>query len=307
MKTILSISLAVLALLAASPVRAWTYADGDALLVFRDGSHDVEFDLGSITQFTGHTNGYSVVVTNWSLSLVTSTFGSDLTTNGDGVTVLLLAATTPTSATPTVWLSGAEPNTTAYNPSAAGLGSLYGLVSSIGIAPKTYAVPTNSTAQSYVIGVTGSGNAGKYKYASYDYIVSGGTYNALATLGGNATFIVEENIPGSLDLWSIQSASSTPQPPDSLVGTFNITAGGVLTFVAGPRASAITAVARAGSVSTVSFSTTVGRSYSLAFTNSLSGASPWPVDGTVITGNGRVNSIIHTNSSSVEFYRVAAQ
>jgi hypothetical protein len=46
------------------------------LLVFRQGSQNVEFDLGSVTNFLGKTNGYTTTVTGWDLSLVTSTFGS---------------------------------------------------------------------------------------------------------------------------------------------------------------------------------------------------------------------------------------
>ena len=303
MKHIIKISLASLVLLSAALTgRAWTYADGDALLIFRDGTHDVEFDLGNVSQFTGLTSGQTKVVTNWSFNLVTNTFGADLTTNGDGVTVLLVAATTTNA-----WLSSVDPNTTAYNPGAAGLGSIYGLVSSVGLRPITYTVPTNTTLQSYVIGVSGSGNAGKYKYASYDYIVSGGTYNAITKLGGVAPFVDEENIPGSLDLWSIQSSSSTPQPPDNLVGTFSFTANGVLTFVAGPRPSNIANATRLGTISTVSFSTTVGNTYTLAYTNKLGGApATWPVDTTTLTGDGTVKSLNHTNSATTEFYRVIA-
>src|SRR5262249_47787347 len=157
-------------------------SDGDVLLIFRDGSHDVEFDLGNVNQFLGRPNGTSWVVTNWDINLVTATFGPDLTVNGDGVTVLLAASTKPTDPNPTTWLSCSVPNTTAYNPSASGWGNLYGTISSVGNSPLVYNVPTNSTPQSYVIGTIGSGAAGRYKYASYDYIVSGGTYNNLLKL-----------------------------------------------------------------------------------------------------------------------------
>ena len=60
MKRIILTTLAALALLASPQARAWTYSDGDVLLIFRNGSQDVEFDLGSVTNYLGKTNGYTV-------------------------------------------------------------------------------------------------------------------------------------------------------------------------------------------------------------------------------------------------------
>jgi hypothetical protein len=242
-----------------------------------------------------------VAVTNWSLNLVTSTFGSDLTTNGDSVTVLLVANS---SAAATTWLSSSDPNTAAYRPSTSSQGSVSGVINNLGLYPPIYNIPTNSVAKSYVIGAT----APKYKYASYDYIVSGGTYN-VGSLGGHAPFPVEQDIPGSLDFWAIQTYSSSAAPqPDSLVGTFNITAAGGLTFVAGPRAATITGVSRAGNVSAVSFTTTVGNTYAVAYTNQLGGAAAWPVDATTLVGDGYTHTLNHTNSGdAAEFYNIQAQ
>jgi len=59
----------------------------------------------------------------------------------------------------------------------------------------------------------------------------------------------------------------------------------------------------------VQFTTTVGNIYSVAYTNQLGGAvSTWPVDANTLVGNGKINTISHTNSGSpAEFYRVSAQ
>jgi hypothetical protein len=58
----------------------------------------------------------------------------------------------------------------------------------------------------------------------------------------------------------------------------------------------------------VQFTTTVGTTYGLAYTNQLGGAaSTWPVDATTIVGTGSLNVINHTNSATAEFYRVTAQ
>lgn len=93
-----------------------------------------------------------------------------------------------------------------------------------------------------------------------------------------------------------------------MIGVFNVATNGVITFVAGPRQSKITKVSRSGTNSVVQFTTTVGTTYGLAYTNQLGGAvSTWPVDPTTITGDGRSDTIYHTNSATVEFYRVTAQ
>ena len=295
MKSLILITLAALTLLTAPVARAWTYSDGDVLLVFRNGSQDVEFDLGSVTNFLGRTNGYTSAVTGWDSSLVTSTFGS-LT----GAKVVLLATAGGTN-----WLSGAEPNTTAYNVSSQGANSLHGVINSVGNKPL---YPINIPAaepNAYSIDV-----GGQYETSSYDYIVSGGHFSGISKLGGYAPFTVEQSIPGFLDFWQVQSTTVYPNsPPDRLVGTFYITSGGTLIFVAGPRAPAVTGVSRAGNVSTVQFTTTVGNTYSVAYTNSLGGpVSNWPVDANTLIGDGNVDSLNHTNSgAAAEFYRVSAQ
>lgn len=295
MKKILLKILAAVTLLAALPqARAWTYNDGDVLLIFRRNSQDVEFNLGSVTNYLGKTNGYTTTVTNWSLSLVTGTFGS-LT----GAKVALIAASDATN-----WLSSAEPNTTAYNVSASDFDTQHGVISAVGNKPLyPIAIPT-SGANSYSIDT-----GGQYKASSYDYVVSGGNFSGIASLGGNAPFTVEKAVPGSLDFWQVQPSAVYPNPPpDKLVGTFNITTNGVLNFVAGPRASTVTGIIRAGNVSTVTFTTTVGNTYSLLYTNKLGGAtSTWIPDATTITGTGGPNSISRTTSSAVEFYKVNTQ
>jgi len=299
MKKIILLTLALPALLATPLARAWTYNNGDLLLVFRESGHkNIEFDLGSVANLLGKTNGYTTTVTGWDTSLVTTEFGTDLT----GVKVVLLAAAGSTN-----WLSSAEPNTTAYNVSSQDADTLYSIISAVGTKPL---YPINipvAGANSYSIDP-----GGLYAASSYDYIVSGGTLNGktIPKLGGNAPFTVEQAVPGFLDFWAIQSTTIYPNsPPDTLIGTFTITTNGVLTFVAGPRASTITGVSRSGNASAIQFTTTVGNTYSVAYTNTLGGpVATWPVDVTTLVGNGKVNTLNHTNSGgAAEFYRVNAQ
>ena len=303
MKKIILTSLALLAALAVPPARAWTYNDNDLLLVFRKSGHpDIEFDLGSVSNLLNRATGYTTNIAGWNSALVTGEFGSDLT----GVKVILLAATSKGNPTPTAWLSSAEPNTTAYNVSlSAWNANLQGIISAVGNKPLyPINIPTNGV-NSYSIDPGGS-----YAYAAYDYIVTGGTLNSkiIPKLGGNAPFTVEQAIPGSLDFWQIQPTSSSPAPADYLVGTIALATDGTLTFVAGPRASTVSGTTRASNVSAVSFTTTVGNHYTLAYTNKLGArVSTWPVDSQIVVGDGNVKTINHTNSGSAEFYRIIAQ
>ncbi len=292
MKRLTLTTLAALVLLAAPLARAWNYNPGDLLLVFRNGAQDVEFDLGSVTNFLGQTNGYTTTVTGWDLGLVTSTFGSL-----NGVSMALLATGGTTN-----WLSSAEPNTTAYNGSSQAANILNSVISAVGTKPANlFNVPSNSV-NAYSIDATPSG---QYYHASYDYIVSGGN-GGIPQWDGNAPFTVEQSIPGFLDFWQVQATTIYPNPPpDTLIGTFTINASGGLTFVAGPRPATITSVTHGGNTSQVKFTTTVGNTYSLAYTNQLGGApSTWPVDAATVVGNGKANTITHAATGAVEFYRV---
>jgi hypothetical protein len=298
MKKIFLTSLAALALLATPLARAWNYTDGDVLLVFRGGTQNIEFDLGSVTNFIGKTNGYTTTVTGWNVGLVTGKFGTDLT----GIKVVLVATRGSTN-----FLSSAEPNVTAYNVSGQAANTLQGVISAVGTSPLyPINIPSNS------INAYSIDTGGQYAYAAYDQVVTGGGVNTkgIAKLGGNAPFNVEQAIPGFLDFWATEPTLVYPgSPPDQLLGTFYITTNGVLTFVAGPRPSTVTAVSHAGNVSALSFTTTVGNSYSVAYTNRLvRGSAPWPVDAsTTLVGNGRINTVTQTNAGSAEFYRIATQ
>jgi hypothetical protein len=278
---------------------AWPYQDGDVLLIFREsGYNDVEFDLGNVSQFLNQANGSSAAVTNFDLTLVTNTFGGDLT----GVSVILAATESWTNITKTAWLSGPLPNTTAYavTPSA-WQASLWSIIDSIGTRPVTYKVPPAGDS-SYSIDPGGT-----YAVASYDNIVSadGVSTASLSKFGGNAPFTVEQQVPGSFEFWGIQPSTSQPKPPDSLVGTFTITANGALTFVAGPPPSTILNLAVSEGVSAVTFTTAIGGEYWLATTNQLGApVSQWPVVSGPIAGDGRNDSLTQTNLAGNGFYSV---
>ena len=309
-------------LLAAPLARAWTYHDGDVLLIFREnGFDDVEFDLDNIAQFLGQPNGTTTPVGGWDVTPVLNTFGPDLT----GVSVIVLATTGKTNGSLSSWVSGTEPNTTAYSVSpTAWESSLYSTINSLGTRPVIYQVPT-VTSLTYPLSPGGAlpspdTNAyvfdptAAYQIDSYDWIVSGGvslgnaTYPNtayLASLGGKSPFLVESIIPTSFDFWQIQPSTVQPATPDTYVGQFSITADGTLTFVAGPPASSIVGITQTGNVSGVSYSTVVGGHYALVSTNTLGApVSQWPVVSGPIPGDGLNDTLTYSNASATGFYQV---
>jgi hypothetical protein len=313
MKKILHLTTLLALLLAAPLAQAWVYQDGDVLLIFREnGYDDVEFDIGNVSQFLNKTNGYTATVGGWDAAAVTSIFGPDLT----GVSVILLATTSTTGGSLGSWVSGPEPDTTAYRVSpTAWQSSLWSIINSLGTRPVIYSVPTaNSSSPGGALPSPDTNGyefdpTAAYQIASYDWIVSGGlTLNSAAyvpSLGGNSPFIVESIIPTTFDFWGIQPTKTSPAPADTYVGQFSITTNGALTFVAGPPESVIQGIARAGNISNVKFSTVVGVQYALVSTNTLGGpVSQWPVVSGPVTGNGFDNLLTHTNSNATGFYQV---
>ncbi len=299
MNKLIPLTVAALALLAAPVAQAWTYKDGDVLLLFRNVSNpnnDVEYDLGSVNQFLGQTNGYTTTITNWNPAIVQGVYGTDLT----GTSVALLAVTSLTNATLTAYVSGLEPNTTAYGDSQSDWTyNYYSTIDAIGIRPLTYSVPTAST-NAYSINPSG-----KYKVTSYEYIASSGTYNGVSQLGGGVPFIVEQVIPGKLDFWAVQPLGGAT--PDHLVGSFSLAANGTLTFTAGPYPANVTGIARAGTVDTVSYGSIVGTKYQLTKSPQLGTGATWTAVGGILTGNGAAQTLTDTNTAATGFYRVSAQ
>ena len=149
---------------------------------------------------------------------------------------------------------------------------------------------------------------GIYKLAAYDNIVDGNGIHgvAIAQLGGNAAFTVESQIPAAFGFWQIQGTNANPKHSGTYIGTFNIDASGNLTFIAGPSQPTILGIARAGNISTVSFTTLPVGSYSLVYTNTLGGPiSTWPVVSGPVAGDGGNHALTHTNSAdSGGFYGV---
>ncbi|MEY2466834.1 MAG: hypothetical protein QOD03_1355 [Verrucomicrobiota bacterium] len=300
MKKIFTTAAAALVVFAAPWARAWTYTDGDALLIFREsGFNTVEFNIGNIIQFTSLSPGTTIPVNGWSSSLVTSTFGTDLT----GVSVIVASTTSSFAGVGRAsWLTGADPSevVTENGTASSWQSKFWSPINAIGTKPILNVV-TPTLTNAYSIDLSSVDWS-----ASYDYIVTAGGTRAsqIALFGGNASFDVEGVVPGSFALWRI-----APNVNAAYVGTFNITANGVLTFTAGPLVVAtppiILSIGRTNAVNTVSFTTTSGGNYWLAYTNALGGSiSNWPIISGPVSGDGSNKSLNHTSADANGFYRV---
>ena len=114
MKRILQLALLTAVTFLSTSAHAYIYNESDVLLVFRKtGFNDVEFDIGSISNYLGKANGTVITVTNntgltngWNFGLTRSNYNNSLS----GVNFLLIAATSLSDSVKRVWATDVDPN-----------------------------------------------------------------------------------------------------------------------------------------------------------------------------------------------------
>jgi hypothetical protein len=301
LKRIILPCLGGLALLAAPAARAWTYNNGDLLLIFRETGHNnVEFDLGSVSNYLGYPNGYTNVVAGWNFNVVTTNYSL----TNSAVQFALIASTSTTATNRTVWLSDSQPLFAVNDIGSASWGS--GL-----------AVPINTIGQggqsdpAAPAGTNYDVLANTSPYA-FDYITSinGSTPAAIPYLGGGSpiTFEVTAATPNTVLFYAIQPSSVTPKPAATLIGSFTLFANGTLVFQAGPLLDTptITSVAASNSISTLTFTTKAAVKYRLIYSPLLSNSrSNWTILPNPVAGTGTPGTA-YDNSATVpqRFYAV---
>jgi hypothetical protein len=296
--------LAWLAVLATPLARAWTYTDGDVLLIFREtGTYDVEFDIGNISQFLGHTAPYSAQVTGWDPTLVASTLGSV-----SGASVILAATTAEYATSPSAWLSSSYAvNSVSDVSHTAYAGQLYDKIDGIGVAPVNDG-ETAAEANAYVIAETGATAKGQSSLASYYYIVTGGGVSGtfISEFGGNAPFVVEGIAPATLGFWQIQPSTAIPKPAATYIGTFDIDANGNLYFYVGSLQPTIVGATHTGATDTVSFTTLANGSYTVVYSTDLTvPVSDWTQVAGPVAGNSGTQSVSFTSpGDSADYFAV---
>jgi hypothetical protein len=293
----LNVLLPIITSITTSVASAFTYSDSDVLLVFRkDGFNDVEFNIGSVSNFLGKANGTVVPVNNWNLNTVNTNFNNNLS----AVKFLLASATEATNALRRVWATSANlyPNSPVTDLSGSRWGQLRAKISTIGTEA------TNATAGSAGTTYIGPLNDG----TSYTVIVSEGVGLELATMGGSAPFPVEADNPATLLFYELKISNANPKPTALLVGSFCLDAAGALKFTAGPLAllpqPTITLV-RSNTVNSITFVSANCGNYRLRYTsNPGDPIGAWAAGATVVTGNGSTKTLTDTTAVDLRFYVV---
>ena len=277
---------------------AFTYTNSNLLLVFREGNpfNDVEFNIGSVSNFLGRPNGTVITVNNWDVNLVRANFNNSLA----NVKFILLAVSEANDSPKRAWLTDANQTDVPTDITGSAWSKLYSKISYVG-AQAAAATFTNSSSQVYV---TNASDA-----SSYTQIASSGDQD-VTTLSGASPFPVEGIIPATNRFIELKASSVIPKPVATVVGTFAITSAGVLTFTAGPpqvtpTASHIVSIARSGTQNSVTFSTVSGANYRLRYSTDLTptGAS-WTVLPTSVAGNGSNQTLTDTTGAAQRFYLV---
>ena len=194
------------------------YAPTDLLLVFRqDGYDDVEYDLGSVSNYLGLASG-TVVPVSYDVNLVTANFNNTL----NGVRFAVVGATASTDSSLRYWASDANLSAVPTDMTLSKFSPVRGNIENVGLQLTTI---TGGNGTPLVISSTDPD--------SYSYIVSDGTDSAISIFDGDVAFPVDDVNPATLALYQFHP-SNNPEPAATLVGRFAMQADGTVTFTAGP-------------------------------------------------------------------------
>jgi hypothetical protein len=310
----LLLALATATLFAAPMAKSATfnYNTDDLLLIFWVDTYDsIFYDIGPVTQFLNHTNGYTTTVTNWDPSIVTTYLGQ-FPGNGGFLSLSFTLVTgnwTGPSRTGTgdAWLGVVNNGLGLTDVTEKEAGSIYDGLNTRGnqlIQLSTYSlIPVAQAGDvfgtNYIVTVPSDSRAYDYYTLYEDSWGSSGAEEYLGNYGNGA-------VPGALLFYH------TGVETNNIIGAFTFDAYGTLTFTAGANAlldaTRITDVEYDGVTETdVTFNSKIGVRYELLqSTNLTTPLSSWNVvPGTAITGDGTpqtASDLSATNKTS--FYRV---
>ena len=232
----------------------------------KDGFNDVEFNLGSISNYLGLPNMRFLSITNFDFSRVQAAYGGNLS----GVTYVLMGVTASTDSSLRVWLSDSASTGVPHDETLSKWTTQRGKINAVGVRATAYGYP-DATNQSLVISPSDAN--------SYTYIASSGGTLDVSTMGGAAPFGVELNLNGTMRLFELKVSDGPDKPFAAQVGRFRVGTDGSLSFWAGMIAPHI---------ATQPVGKTVECGQNVTFTVSATGDEPlsyqWRTNGVDIPG-----------------------
>jgi hypothetical protein len=300
---------------------SFSYSPGDLVLAIRQtgNASDLVVNIGKATNYATLPTGAILVASNLSVAQINAAFPS---VNELSWSVAAAARPPGVGSFPLQTLWVAAPRADANTQTAAWLrkgqfaqGTAAAQIDVIGLNAAAYSSSQpsneNNTVTGVVIPSTGS-------YALSPVIGASGNYNS--TFQGNAEnttaadFDADASNVSRSDLYELLPGAlgdNTYNTAGRYLGYFELKPDGTLTFNTTsppPPRPTITGIARAGTVTTVSFTTVANATYSLLSADAGLSApsSTWTV-GSSVSGNGSVLSLQDTNSAAVRFFSVQAQ
>jgi hypothetical protein len=308
--------------------QAFTANKGDLLAGFRKttgGSYELVVNMGNVTNFLAISPGTTVNVSNFSptqLSAAFSTYnnlqwsvggaflGSSPWAGFPAGTVwsTLARASTNVQSTPPVRNSSSSQLATRTR--VAGVGSGANTIS-LGLGttnPNNYVVLVREPAGDPSALTVYIGDPSDSTYGDYQ----GTWYNVETVTPSSFTQAQRADLYQALPDGSLDPNSHQTTGAAYYVGYFQFNPAGTMTFT---RASSVApaptiTLQRSGNVSTISFPTANGFSYSLYYTNSPNLMAPivnWATPGTTVTGDGSTKSFTDTTTDPDRVYSVKAQ
>jgi hypothetical protein len=297
----------------------FSYTNVDLVAGFRraGGSSDLVVDLGPVPYYEGLPLRTVVNVTNVQASLLTAAF-PNLNDLSWSISAAMRGNTNyPQYPLQTIWVSSPRPNI-----NTPGLvyvrkgqftqGTIASQIDSIGAGAVTYgnSVPagTNNTQTGIVISSTDGNSYTTLMTTNGDFA---GTFQSNAENTTPSNFSSGGTVSRSVLYKLLPGSGGTLNIPGTAIGFFDFGSDGSLTFTAGPppERTTITSLQLNGRIATISSVTVNSVSYRLRFTDGTGLTSPvsaWNTNGTVIIGNGSVQSLQDTSGSSARFYAIEA-
>jgi hypothetical protein len=300
----------------------------DLLLCFRKtgatggsaGPNDLQVNIGQASLYYSAAPGATITLTPFSGLQISAAFDdlSDLSWSVGGCVPTVGDTGDPSVPTRTLWITAPRydpsiPATPWVRNSPSTQGSTVSQLKSVSDNAKFYsgtvAASSANTTTEVVVPVGGNHEYGYFvgAFGNYQNTFQGNVENTTPS-----TFITGSS-PSRSDLYELRPDSTGTQPAGKYLGYFELRNNGTVVFVAASTSTAppapLLSISVNNNLSTISFPTTVGATYTLYYTNAIGLTTPtanWPSLSTNIIGDGTSKSFRVSTTGLSQFYRVQA-